>query len=506
MIFTFVFLYREEFIKVYEELFHTNNIYDIQHAIDRIQAWKNRSNRLPVAIEASRELTIALLLYKVNQASNTVFEKQEEICRELSLAIVRFVNHITEGGQTREFARPIIVIAKEYGIPEWIVHLRHEITHSSIPAFDVLLRGVNTALQWLQERFWDVQIQTSPSKAQIISKKKFDIKEILQSYIKQRLKAVEAGYGIHGSQSLSKNTIVAFSQSAYKKELLCCLCDVGGLIPTDKQLQIFDIKSQDLVHTTDLSLPSILVLFWTPVLKLIKTLGYGVDLICDLIRNIKNSNILQTRLICGWIYQLTFKIENCTKKSIHMCLLPTETSCMVLGRIMHKPTVYTPLLVHHFNQQHPLNINVEKKLLDVLQMYHSIDDDDDVTDDLMDCGSIVASDDDTLLKDVHHIQDIVTSQTKHTGYWKLHNSDIDWSSVPLGCLPGQLLDCDDLEITVDTHGTINSQLPSYQPEQTTSSDHTGSSEFTRLKQNRTEKRFTAEQENYMKNKINSFIT
>ena len=41
-------------------------------------------------------------------------------------------------------------IVWQYGIPEWIVRLRHDATHGSLPSLDVLTTGVQWALSYLQ--------------------------------------------------------------------------------------------------------------------------------------------------------------------------------------------------------------------------------------------------------------------------------------------------------------------------------------------------------------------
>ena len=41
-------------------------------------------------------------------------------------------------------------IGWQFGIPEWIVRLRHDATHGSLPCLDVLTTGVQWALSYLQ--------------------------------------------------------------------------------------------------------------------------------------------------------------------------------------------------------------------------------------------------------------------------------------------------------------------------------------------------------------------
>ena len=53
------------------------------------------------------------------------------------------------------YARSVHSVAEELGIPDWLVDLRHDATHSSLPATDVLHAAADTALAWLKENYWE---------------------------------------------------------------------------------------------------------------------------------------------------------------------------------------------------------------------------------------------------------------------------------------------------------------------------------------------------------------
>ena len=58
-------------------------------------------------------------------------------------------------GQKGVFARSVQAIADEIELPSWLVDLRHDATHSSLPSLAMLETGVNVALHWLKENYWD---------------------------------------------------------------------------------------------------------------------------------------------------------------------------------------------------------------------------------------------------------------------------------------------------------------------------------------------------------------
>jgi len=49
--------------------------------------------------------------------------------------------------------QPISAIAKKAGIPEWMVSIRHEATHSKMPSLAILRPGAKYALEWLKVIF-----------------------------------------------------------------------------------------------------------------------------------------------------------------------------------------------------------------------------------------------------------------------------------------------------------------------------------------------------------------
>ena len=53
------------------------------------------------------------------------------------------------------YARSVQTIAEEINIPDWLVDLRHDATHSSLPSMKVLEAGCHVALKWLKSNYWE---------------------------------------------------------------------------------------------------------------------------------------------------------------------------------------------------------------------------------------------------------------------------------------------------------------------------------------------------------------
>jgi ribosomal biogenesis protein LAS1 len=66
--------------------------------------------------------------------------------------LTRLINSLVDPLQTRTYARPITHIARELGLPEGLVALRHAVTHEDLPALEVLRTGAEQALEWLRVR------------------------------------------------------------------------------------------------------------------------------------------------------------------------------------------------------------------------------------------------------------------------------------------------------------------------------------------------------------------
>ena len=55
----------------------------------------------------------------------------------------------------------------QFGIPPYIVSLRHECSHKSIPPLGALKCAINTSLRWLQDYYWEPQRQLNRLRGQL---------------------------------------------------------------------------------------------------------------------------------------------------------------------------------------------------------------------------------------------------------------------------------------------------------------------------------------------------
>uniref|UniRef100_A0A8C4V853 LAS1 like ribosome biogenesis factor n=1 Tax=Falco tinnunculus TaxID=100819 RepID=A0A8C4V853_FALTI len=123
-----------------------------QEALDRVSAWKSRYGpKMPLAVDCTAEL----IRCKVLDSSGRL--KSHELILSYGLALVRFVNLITERKQ-KMVSIPLRQLAKEVDIPIWVVDLRHELTHGKLPRLALCRKGCDVVLDWLRKTYWSRQL------------------------------------------------------------------------------------------------------------------------------------------------------------------------------------------------------------------------------------------------------------------------------------------------------------------------------------------------------------
>ncbi|KAF8973866.1 Las1-like-domain-containing protein [Flammula alnicola] len=117
-------------------------------AIHRISAWK-AVTALPHAIES----TLALLVVIV-QDEKQISLSALSLRQSYATAILRLVNGLVDPLQVGTYARSIISIAQQLGIPSWLVELRHAATHEDLPSLDLLREASRQSMLWLLNNYF----------------------------------------------------------------------------------------------------------------------------------------------------------------------------------------------------------------------------------------------------------------------------------------------------------------------------------------------------------------
>ncbi|KAF9475637.1 Las1-domain-containing protein [Pholiota conissans] len=117
-------------------------------AINRISAWKAITT-LPNAIES----TLAILVVIV-QDQKQLYSSSLALRQSYSTAIIRLVNGLVDPLQAGTYARSIISIAQQLGLPTWLVELRHAATHEDLPSLDLLREASRQSMAWLLHNYY----------------------------------------------------------------------------------------------------------------------------------------------------------------------------------------------------------------------------------------------------------------------------------------------------------------------------------------------------------------
>lgn len=120
----------------------------IGNALQLVQTWNLRSNeKLPHAIDTTYHL--ALVLWKDFACG------QSELRPSYAMALIRGINGLADIlQQQRSYAGSVANLCAEWGLPSWLVDIRHDAAHNELPSLPTLRLAAQTFLSFLGQRFW----------------------------------------------------------------------------------------------------------------------------------------------------------------------------------------------------------------------------------------------------------------------------------------------------------------------------------------------------------------
>lgn len=142
----------EEWCNVYEKIYApATSFLQREEALNVLLVWKARCPSLPSGIES----TLTLLEVHMQDIKNTDNLVNEQLLRlAYSSAIMRFVNHMLDTETAK--GTSLYQAAKNLGVPDWIIDMRHDTAHSyNLPSIELLREATSISLEWLQKHYWD---------------------------------------------------------------------------------------------------------------------------------------------------------------------------------------------------------------------------------------------------------------------------------------------------------------------------------------------------------------
>lgn len=428
----FPWIDREEVRNVYNELF-SKNVMLQKHAVGRITVWKCRSmNRLPSAVESTMSFINAQIA-RQSEGLETV-EMDFQLRSMYSMALIRFVNHITERGQQGTYARPVHVIASEVGVPEWIVELRHDATHGSLPSLSELEAATSWALQWLREKFWEPQMAETFGVSSLRCAASEMLKDSLVKFMQRKFQEKNGGEVISCKQVLTDIEHV-FEQLG---SIACSvLIEDGYLVFTEDQLKCLGYSYADLKSSGSLLLPAELLQFWKKVIHLLVKSNLVSELVLHMASVVTESPSLRNTVLYSWIYTLVWHNKKKKSKKGQPILFKRHVD-MPLKRLLEKFLQFANL---NANANSLLNLLVDNADIDLEQKQQ-------LKQLLSICKTSPKNTESSSVQKIHTIKDI-SSEIKSTSQksWSKCTEPVVWSKYPVGILPDQMLDYRSFELT-----------------------------------------------------------
>ncbi|XP_065702445.1 ribosomal biogenesis protein LAS1L [Patagioenas fasciata] len=325
-----------------------------QEALDRVSAWKSRYGpKMPLAVDCTAELVRC----KVLDSSGRL--KSHELILSYGLALVRFVNLITERKQ-KMVSIPLRQLAREVDIPIWVVDLRHELTHGKLPHLALCRRGCDVVLEWLRKTYWSRQLGNNlceesededeeqegveanaeldsdawevqtPEHEACQKHKEFHEKviDVLISYKNEQFRVMQTVQSVSKSRELWSDSssevewilaqikdLVQENREAVAEALL----SDGFLIPKMECLKMLNIKYEANKEVWQFRIPQTFYCFWQPLLTGLLSRSFTQTLIEKMFMELKecsDSSELRPQFLINWISELLTGIAkvNAVKK------------------------------------------------------------------------------------------------------------------------------------------------------------------------------------------------
>ncbi|XP_020510088.1 ribosomal biogenesis protein LAS1L [Labrus bergylta] len=385
-----------------------------RYALNRISAWKARYvNSTPVAVDCTADLVRCQVLDRSGQVGG------DDLVLLYGAALVRFVNQITERQQGRT-ARPLRRLAGNLNIPEWVVELRHDVTHRKMPTLKWCRKGCKVVLDWLQQEYWSRQLggganegwdcQSDLDEEEMDLKRQEDellakqkemeayktARELLISFENEQFKTCDglqeelrrsAWPAPLADMSWILAEIKQFSVES-SGLLVDALLEDGFLVPTMEQLQTLGCDSPDDDSLTEPRLPQTFLRFWLPLLKMLNSPSFIHLLLEKLFVELKllttEQNNHRVFYISAWISEVF--LCNSNKFEFHFETKVQKKNRMkdrifvnriqlrwqqLLSACLDAPCTSTPHLLQLIldDMEHPLPLDTRQRLLQLCSIY-----------------------------------------------------------------------------------------------------------------------------------------
>ncbi|GMT28799.1 hypothetical protein PFISCL1PPCAC_20096, partial [Pristionchus fissidentatus] len=148
-----------------QSLFNSDSLEDLKECHIILTAW---NHRIPMVAVVCCEMVVSVLIgAKLELPPEFAYMKLDTMRRQCAIAVIRFVNYINEMGQPGGIGKPLEMkkAVAPFGVPAWLVDMRHEATHNELPILERLQKGLAFARKWLWDNFWTRPVHEAMEKA-----------------------------------------------------------------------------------------------------------------------------------------------------------------------------------------------------------------------------------------------------------------------------------------------------------------------------------------------------
>ncbi|XP_051961797.1 ribosomal biogenesis protein LAS1L-like isoform X1 [Xyrauchen texanus] len=381
-----------------------------KHALHRISAWKGRfGHNTPVAVESTADLVRCQVLDSTGQLESN------DLVLLYGMALVRFVNLITER-QQKKIAKPLRHLARNLNIPEWVVNLRHDLTHRRLPTLKWCRKGCVFVLNWLQKEYWSRQLggqltdnwdSSSEEEGEEEGAKRQEgdllhrqreieghkkVRELLISYEQEQFQTYEelakqgGQHGVWADASADLSWILTqikhFATEA-RDIFVDVLVQDGFLIPTAEQLRSLGIDPsvENSVDVFSPCLPRVFLQFWLPLLKVLDSSIFIILILDKLFAELSNElSNYKSYYITSWISEIficnskselkAHRRQKITKERIFANRLQFPWQNLI-SSCVNAPCPATPFLLRQIlsDMDKPIPPDTQQNLLQLCSIY-----------------------------------------------------------------------------------------------------------------------------------------
>uniref|UniRef100_A0A8D0HD60 LAS1 like ribosome biosis factor n=1 Tax=Sphenodon punctatus TaxID=8508 RepID=A0A8D0HD60_SPHPU len=374
---------------------------------------------MPLAVECTADLIRCKILDEMGGL------KSHELVLSYGLALVRFVNLITERKQKMVII-PLRRLAKEMNIPIWIVNLRHDLTHGKLPQLVACRKGCDVVLEWLRRTYWSRQLGNNlageceeeededeaattementleePENQQSQGYRQHKelhekVQDVLVSYknyqfgILQQVQHLGKAQRAWCNSSSEVEWILAQIKDLLQENrevVVEALLDDGCLIPTVEQLEILNIKVEESKELLDFKIPLRFYRFWQPLLDGLHSKDFTQTLLEKMFADLKQNSEpseLRAQYLIYWISEVLTVCVRAGKKSRNLSrkqknertawTLAVRLSLQwmkLIDSCLDSPCWATPHLLQLIlsSMERPLPLDTQEKLLYLTSIY-----------------------------------------------------------------------------------------------------------------------------------------